>query len=341
MSYRDPQAYRWLQIDVTDTIGLITLNRPPMNADDGLLEIELADAVTSMGSDDDVRVIITTGAGKAYCAGADLSPPSSQHKQSQVTQKAVPSSTEEGGSFAQKMKAKAHAQYPPPPGFPSLEQVKGGLGTGGWDNKQRGYANHRDGGGRLTLCIHKCPKPFICAINGAAVGVGISHTLAADIRIVAEDAKIGFVFNRRGITPDAMASYNLPKLVGPSKALELLLTARVFIARDEAHSGLFTYVLPKDEVLTKAIAIAKEICQNSPIAGTLTKALVRHPAGSMEEHHLLDSKCLYWTGQQVDAHEGVLAFQEKRAAQFPGKPSDVTKFPVYPWWADVDARPKL
>merc|ERR1712217_932600 len=110
---------------------------------------------------------------------------------------------------------------------------------------------------------------------------------------------------------------------------------RVFRANEEASSGLFTYVLPKEQVLEKAMAIATEIASSSAVAGVLTKALVRHPAASLEEHHLLDSKCLYWTGQQSDALEGVAAFQEKRSPGFPSKPSEVTKFPVYPWWADV------
>jgi len=310
-----------------------------MNASDGHLEIELSHAVAQMGADDDVRVVVITGAGRAYCAGADLTPPKST-KGSAEARTTAP--VGELPPFQRRMLATALADYPPPPGFSAtVERVGGGLGTAGWDNLQRGYANHRDGGGRLTLCIHKCVKPVICAINGPAVGVGISHTLAADIRIVAEDAKIGFVFNKRGITPDGAASYTLPKLVGPSKAAELLLTARVFLAKNEASSGLFTHVVPKEQVLPKALSIAKEIASNSPVAGALTKALLRHPAASIEEHHLLDSKCVYWTGQQPDAQEGVAAFQQKRAAEFPGKHSDVARFPVYPWWADVDARPKL
>ncbi|MBW2034798.1 MAG: enoyl-CoA hydratase/isomerase family protein, partial [Deltaproteobacteria bacterium] len=136
-------------------------------------------------------------------------------------------------------------------------------------------SEHRDGGGQTTLAIFKCRKPVIAAINGHAVGVGITMTLAMDIRVVAGDAKIGFVFARRGVVLEACSSWFLPRIVGISKAAEFVYTGRLFRAEEEATSGLFNYVVPSNQVLPKAMTIAREIAENtSAVSVALSKGLL-------------------------------------------------------------------
>jgi enoyl-CoA hydratase/carnithine racemase len=207
-------------------------------------------------------------------------------------------------------------------------------------SKRKGKAGavtgHRDEGGQVALAIFTCRKPVIGAINGHAVGVGISMTLAMDMRIVASDAKIGFVFTRRGVVPEACSSWFLPRIVGMPKAAELVYTGRVFRAEEEAGSGLFNYVLPREQVLPKAMAIAQEIAENTaPVSVALSKALLWH--GLMEDDpqsvHLIDSRCFDWCGMQKDAFEGVMGFLEKRAPRFSLSPTeDMPDF--YPWWKE-------
>ncbi|RMF20925.1 MAG: enoyl-CoA hydratase [Deltaproteobacteria bacterium] len=216
------------------------------------------------------------------------------------------------------------------------------LGAGGatFDAEARGHevglSEHRDGGGRVALAAFACRKPVIAAINGAAVGVGITMTLAMDMRVAAEDAKIGFVFSRRGIVPEACSSWFLPRIVGIGKALEWCTTGRVFRAREEAASGLFNYVVPAAEVLEKAMSIAREIADNtSAVSVALGKALLWHCLGEDDPQsaHLIDSKCIYWAGRQADAYEGVQSFLEKRPARFTMSAArDMPDF--YPWWKE-------
>jgi enoyl-CoA hydratase/carnithine racemase len=160
-----------------------------------------------------------------------------------------------------------------------------------------------------------------------------------DIRIAAEDAKIGFVFARRGIVPEACSSWFLPRIVGTSKAAELVFTGRVFRAADEANSGLFNYVLPAKDVLPKAISLAREIADNtSATSVALSKALLYRGLAdpNPESAHLNDSRCIYWAGMQKDAYEGIASFLEKRAPAFTMSAStDMPDF--YPWWVE----PKL
>jgi len=199
---------------------------------------------------------------------------------------------------------------------------------------------HRDEGGMVSLAFFRCRKPIIAAINGSAVGVGITMTLAMDMRVAAEDAKIGFVFARRGIVPEACSSYFLPKVVGIGKALEFCMTGRIFKAKDEEKSGLFNYVVPKDQVLDKAMSIAKEIASStSAVSVALTRGLLLRTENPFEAH-LAESKCIYWTGRQEDSMEGVQSFMEKRAPQF--KMSAWTNMPeFYPWWRDIDTKSRM
>ena len=275
--------------EINGGVAMVTLHRPDkMNALTPTMRKELIDIFREADGDDAVRVVVVTGEGKAFCAGADLSSGGSTFDQSVKKGEKVPMS------------------------------------------------EHRDGGGQISLAIFRCRKPVIAAMNGHAVGVGITMTLAMDMRIVSEDARIGFVFTRRGIVPEACSSWFLPRIVGISKATELVYTGRVFQAVDEANSGLFNYVLPRDEVLPKAMAIAKEIAENtSAVSVALSKALLWH--GLMEEDpqsaHLIDSRCFYWVGRQKDAYEGVQSFLDKRRPQFKMSASaDMPDF--YPWWKE-------
>jgi enoyl-CoA hydratase/carnithine racemase len=197
-----------------------------------------------------------------------------------------------------------------------------------------GVSGHRDGGGRVALAIYASRKPVIAAINGHAVGVGITMTLPMDVRVAAEDAKIGFVFARRGIVPEACSSYFLPRIVGISKATELCLTGRVFAAKDEP--ALFNHVVARDQVLEKAMSIAQEIALNtSAVSVALSRALLWHGLGEPDPQsaHLIDSKAIHWTGRNADAYEGVQSFLEKRAASFTMSAwRDLPEF--YPWWKE-------
>ena len=276
----------FLKYAVENGIGLLILNRPEqLNAVHSGMIAEMIDVINGADVDDAVRVVIVTGAGRAYCAGADLSP---------------------GGSR--------------------------------WDKKKDSVpiADHRDGGGRVALAIFKCRKPFIAAINGPAVGFGITMTLPMDIRVVAEDARVGFVFTRRGVVPEACSTWFLPRVVGISKAAEFTYTGRIFRAKDEANSGLFNHIVPKEEVLPKAMEIAREIVENAaPVAVALTKAMLWHGLGEDDPQsaHLIDSRCFYVVGASEDAYEGVQSFFEKRPPKFKLKPStDMPDF--YPWWKE-------
>ena len=266
-------------------IATITLHRPDrMNAFTPVMHDELITIFAEADMDDAVRVVVVTGAGKAFCAGADLSG---------------------GGST-----------------FDRSEKTT--------------ISDHRDGGGQVALAIYKCRKPVIAAINGHAVGIGITMTLPMDMRIVAEDAKIGFVFAKRGVVLEACSSWFLPRIIGIAKATELAYTGRVFRAVEEAGSGLFNYVLPKDRVLSKSMEIATEIAANtSAVSVALNKALLWHGLGEDDPQsaHLVDSRCFYWAGKQKDANEGILSFLEKRQPNFTMSSStDMPDF--YPWWKE-------
>lgn len=279
-------GYEFVKYEVNDGIGQLTLNRPEqLNAVNYGMIDELIAVINDADMDDAVRVVVVTGEGRAYCAGADLSPEGTR--------------------------------------WDKLEQ-------------QISIADHRDGGGKVTLAINRCRKPFIAAINGAAVGFGITMTLAMDIRVVSEEAKVGFVFTRRGVVPEASSTWFLPRIVGISKATEWTYTGRLFKAKEEADSGLFSHVVPADQVLTKAMEIAKEIAENTaPIAVSLTKAMLWHGLGEKDPHsaHLIDSRCFFALGAGIDSKEGVQAFLEKRPPEFKLKPSeDMPDF--YPWWKE-------
>lgn len=275
--------------DVDDRIATITLNRPDrLNAFTITMQREMNAAFDLADADDDVRAVIVTGAGRGFCAGADL------------------------GVGGETFDADA---------------------TGGKGSK---HAYPRDFGGLLTLRIFESTKPVIAAINGPAVGIGITMTLPMDIRLVADGAKIGFVFGGRGIVPEAASSWFLPRLVGISQALEWSMTARVFKADEALRGGLVRSVHPADELLPAARALASEIATNAaPVSVTLIRQMMWRMLGADHpmEAHKIDSRGVYSTGRSPDAFEGVTAFLQKRPAEWTMRPSqDMPEW--YPWWPE-------
>jgi enoyl-CoA hydratase/carnithine racemase len=244
---------------------------------------ELIDAFDRADADDQVRVIVVTGEGRGFCAGADLA---------------------------------------------------GGGET--FDSRARGDTDPvpRDNGGVFTLRVFESTKPVIAAINGPAVGVGATMTLPMDIRLAAEGARIGFVFARRGIVPEACSSWFLPRLVGISRAMEWVATGRVFDAQEAHEAGLVRSVHSGESLLDAAYELAKEIIDNAaPVSVALARRMMWRMLGA--EHpmlaHRADSRAMFARGQSADAREGVTAFLEKRPAQFPDRVSDGQP-DVFPSW---------
>ena len=272
---------------VDDHVATITLNRPDkLNAFTGTMMYEMIAAFDMIDADDDVRVVIVTGAGRGFCAGADLS--------------------SGGDTFA----------------------------GGGSDQETDVEGVTRDGGGLVSLRIFECTKPVIAAINGPAVGVGVTMTLPMDIRLASEAAKFGFVFARRGILPEACSSWFLPRLVGISQATEWCYTGRVF-GPDEAKEGrLVRSIHAPDDLLPAARAIAKEIVDNTaPVSVALTRQMLWRLLGADHpmEAHRVDSRGIASRGASADAREGVTSFLEKRPAVFPVLVSDGLP-DIFPGW---------
>lgn len=197
---------------------------------------------------------------------------------------------------------------------------------------------HRDGGGLVALRIFECLKPVIAAINGPAVGIGLTMTLPMDIRLVADDAKLGFVFARRGIIPEACSSWFLPRLVGISQAQEWVVTGRIFGPAEALAGGLVRSVHEGDDLLEAAYAIAREIVNHAaPISVALSRQLLWRMLGADHpmEAHKIDSRGIAALGASADANEGVTAFLEKRNPQFAMRPSkDMPAF--FPWWDEPE-----
>jgi enoyl-CoA hydratase/carnithine racemase len=192
----------------------------------------------------------------------------------------------------------------------------------------------RDGGGRVALRIYDSAKPVIAAINGPAVGVGITMTLAMDVRLASTNARMGFVFARRGVVPEACSSWFLPRVVGISRAVEWVATGRVFPASEALEAGLVRAVLPPDELLPAARALAAEVAGNtSAVSVALARQMMWKMLGADHpmEAHKLDSRLMRATGRTADAGEGIASFLEKRPPRFPGRVSVDMPAP-YPWW---------
>lgn len=195
----------------------------------------------------------------------------------------------------------------------------------------------RDGGGLLTLRIFECKKPVIAAVNGAAVGVGVTMQLPMDIRLASDTARFGFVFARRGIVPEAASSWFLPRLVGPQQALEWCYTGRVFDAQEALRGGLIRSVHPAGELLAEARKLAREIVDNTaPVSIALTRHMLWRNSAQPHpmEAHKVDSRAIYRRSRSGDAKEGIASFLEKRAPVYPDKVStDMPDF--FPWWEEA------
>jgi enoyl-CoA hydratase/carnithine racemase len=283
-----------VRYEVSDGVATITLNRPDkLNALNAAMFHGLMAAFDAADADDAVRAVVVTGAGRAFCAGADLS----------------------GGAATFDYDRHASALYAD--GEPDPEA-------------------HRDRGGQLVLRIFRSLKPVIAAINGPAVGVGLTMTLPMDIRIMADSAKAGFVFARRGIVPDGASSWFLPRLVGISRALEWCLTGRVFPAAEALDGGLVRELCPAADVLPRATGLAREIAAGAaPVSAVITRHLLwqslgaDHPMAS----HQIESRAIYDTGRMADAAEGVAAFLAKRDPAWTLAPSrDLPGW--FPWRAE-------
>ena len=288
--------FQEIRYEVADHVATITLDRPErLNAYTRTMHEELIRAFDLADADDDVRAVIVTGAGRGFCAGADL---------------------EAGGeTFDWTRRQDAVGAQP---AEPAASARRGEMA------EDSGTDVPRDGGGILTLRIFRCTKPVIAAINGPAVGVGITMTLAMDMRLAAAGAKIGFVFARRGIVPEACSSWFLPRIVGISQAMEWVATGRVFSGEEALAGRLVRSVHEPDEVLPAARALAAEIAENAaPASVALARRLMWTMLGASHpmEAHRADSRAMFARGQSEDAREGIAAFLEKRPAEFPDRVS--------------------
>jgi enoyl-CoA hydratase/carnithine racemase len=286
--------YTEITLDVEDRIATLTMNRPDkLNAFTATMMVEMIDAFDRTDADDDVRAVIVTGAGRGFCAGADL------------------------GSGSDTFNYEERADR--------SDHVKG-----------EDISRIRDGGGRLTLRIFESLKPVIGAINGPAVGVGATMTLPMDIRMASTNAKMGFVFARRGLVPEACSSFFLPKVVGLSTALEWTFSGRVFPVADAHEAGLVRSLHEPDDLLPAARELATEIAENtSAVSVSATRQLLWRMAGADHpmEAHKVDSRLIWELGKGADVAEGVMSFLEKRPAEFTMSPS--TDLPdAMPWWEE-------
>ena len=278
-------------LDTTRDKKVLTIQftRPEkMNTFSGQMLKDILEVLDDAEKDDEVRAVIFTGSGKAFCAGADLS------------------SGEDTFDMSDRQKKDQNVQ--------------------------------RDTGGVLTLRLFDFKKPLIAAINGAAVGVGVTMTLPMDIRICSDRAKFGFVFAKRGIVPEACSSWFLPKIVGISNALQWCLSGKIFQPTEALEKGLITEITSEEDLLKRAKEIASDFVDStSSLSVTLIRQMLWKMLGADHpmEAHKIDSRGVYFLGKTGEASEGVLSFLEKRDPNFPGKVSkDLPEF--YPWWTEKD-----
>jgi enoyl-CoA hydratase/carnithine racemase len=290
-----PDAH--IAVDLADRILTVTLDRPDrLNAFTVPMQRQLVEVLDRVDADPEVRVVVVTGRGRGFCAGADL-------------------------EF----------------GADTFDIEAGSPATGGSGERRP----HRDEGGLLTLRLYQCTKPVIAAINGPAVGVGVTMTLPMDVRLASETAKFGFVFARRGIVPEAASSWFLPRVVGINTALEWTFTGRVFGPDEALERGLVRSVHAPDDLLPAAYELAHEIADNtSAVSVAMTRQMLWRMLG--EDHpmaaHRVDSNGIAKLGRSADAREGVVSFLEKRPAQFTDQvPADVPT--PWPFWDEPEFTP--
>ncbi|HWC33587.1 MAG TPA: enoyl-CoA hydratase-related protein [Mycobacteriales bacterium] len=281
-------SYETVLVDVVDGVATVTLNRPDkFNSFNWKMDGEFHEAMWKCEADEDVRVIVVTGAGRAFCGGMDLSD--------------------------------------------GPEEVFGEAAHETHDSTFKTDSDHI----AERSAFWRMRTPVIAAINGAAVGAGLTITTMFDLCFVAEDAKLGFVFTRRGVVPDASVTWMLPRIVGPVRALDLLMSGRMFSGRDAVDYGLALAAYPADQVLAAAQAYARDLAANTaPGAVAATKALVNRfiEYDDRSAAMALETKLVWWSGAQPDAIEGVMSFMEKREPAWKG--SKHAAFPEQVWAQD-------
>ncbi len=291
-------SYQTLSYAVADGILTLTLDRPDeLNAFTVEMADELVDAFHRASADDDVKAIVVTGSGRAFCAGMDLSVAGNVFGLDESLQ-------------------------------PTLADVDARIADPASDDGRL-----RDTGGRVTLAIYDCTKPVIAAINGPAVGIGATMTLAMDVRLASENARIGFVFGKIGIVPEACSTWFLPRIVGMSRALELVYSAEILPGAEAAEIGLVRSVHPPEELLPAAYALARKFTAGrSPVATAITRQMMYRNSAQPHpvEAHRVDSLGVYYQSL-VDGKEGIAAFLEKRDPDFSGSSTNAMP-PFYPWW---------
>jgi enoyl-CoA hydratase/carnithine racemase len=281
--------YQHIRTELADNILTVTLNRPDrMNAFTLRMKDELVHVFGEADRDNQVRAVVVTGAGRAFCAGMEMQP-------------------EDGGHVF---------------GYDDAEGEEPPVDT------------IRDSGGEVSLAIFNCRKPVIGALNGAAVGVGITMTLPMDFRLAAEGTKIGFVFTQRGLTPEACSTWFLPRAVGMQKALEWVYSGDIFLAEEGLEAGLFRSLHGKEEVLDAALALARKlIAKSSPVSVALAKQMLwRNPTFDHPmQAHAVESRMIYRANEFWDGKDGFTAFLEKRDPVFDTDLNDVpAQFDFWP-----------
>ena len=289
-------AYETLRYDVADRILTLSLHRPDqLNAFTVTMANELVAAFDRASADPDVAAIVVTGTGRAFCAGMDLS--------------------SDGNVFGLDESQR-----------PTMDDMVHRL------DEPAIVDGVRDTGGRVALAVYRCTKPVIAAINGAAVGIGATMTLPMDVRIASENARIGLVFGRLGIVPEACSTWFLPRIVGISRALELVYSADILDAQQALAAGLVREVVPADDLLPTAYALAHRFVDGrSPVATALMRQMIYRNSAQPDPlaAHQVESLAMFYSSIG-DGKEGVAAFLGKRPAEFTGSvPEDLP--PFYPW----------
>jgi enoyl-CoA hydratase/carnithine racemase len=289
-------TYTTLSYDVADGILTLTLDRPEqLNAFTVDMANELVDAFNRASADDDVKAIVVTGSGRAFCAGMDLSVAGNVFGLDEALQ-------------------------------PTMDDMRDRL------DDPAIVEGLRDTGGRVTLAIYDCTKPVIAAINGAAVGIGATMTLAMDVRLASTKARIGFVFGKIGIVPEACSTWFLPRIVGMSRALELVYSAEILPGADAHEIGLVRSVHEPDDLLPAAYDLARKFTANrSPVATAIARQMMYRNSAQPHpiEAHRVDSLGVYYQSL-TDGKEGIRAFLEKRDPEFTSSTNEMP--PFYPWW---------
>ena len=266
-------SYETLLYEVSEHVATITFNRPEkMNTWNAQVASELSEAMLKANTDDEVRAVVLTGAGRAFCAGADL----------------------EGGGDT----------------FANREE-SGGRKSDEGRNTRNVYPNEID-------------KPVIAAINGAAVGVGMTYPMLCDIRLASEGAKMGFVFTRRGMMPELAAHLIVQRVAGLSNAADILLSGRIFTSEEALEMGIVSKVFPKDQLLDAAHEMAKDYANTAPASVAITKHLLWQGLDSSPKKMMeAEGPSFAWLGNQPDAKEGIMSFLEKRAPAWELSAQDV------------------